>query len=66
MGGADVVASITGKHVSRVYRWMQPKRKGGTGGVIPHEDAQKLLTDAAERGLPLAASDFFLVKGVAA
>lgn len=66
MGGADVVASITGKHVSRVYRWMHPKIRGGTGGFVPHEDAVKLLTAAPLRGVSLAPNDFFDLSEVAA
>lgn len=66
MGGVDAVASVTGKHVSRVYRWMYPKNRGGTDGYIPPKDAGRLLQDAASRGLDLKASDFFDRPGVAA
>jgi hypothetical protein len=59
IGGVEAAASITGKHVSRVYRWMYPRDKGGTGGAVPHEDATKLLEHAKANGLPLAAADFF-------
>jgi len=59
IGGIDVAASVTGKHVSRIYRWMQPREKGGTGGVVPHGDATKLLRHAASHGLDLTANDFF-------
>jgi hypothetical protein len=61
IGGVEVAASITGKHVSRIYRWTYPREKGGTGGVIPHEDATKLLKHASENNIPLSASDFFMV-----
>ena len=58
-GGVDAVASITGKHVSRIYRWMHPREKGGTGGVVPHADATKLLRHAQETGIEITAADFF-------
>jgi hypothetical protein len=60
-GGVDAVASITGKHVSRIYRWMYAKDKGGTGGQVPYDDALKLLAHARVEGLSLDASDFFPV-----
>lgn len=55
------MSAITGKHVSRVYRWMYPKEKGGTGGYVPQEDAAKLLKAAPVRGVPLKPADFFEV-----
>lgn len=61
IGGVEVAASITGKHVSRIYRWTYPREKGGTGGVIPHEDATKLLKHASENKLELTPADFFMV-----
>lgn len=59
IGGVDVAAKITGKHVSRIYRWTYPREKGGTGGVVPHEDATKLLEHAKANGVDLVADDFF-------
>ena len=61
IGGVEVASKVTGKHVSRVYRWTYPREKGGTGGVIPHEDATKLLKHASENNLELVAADFFMV-----
>jgi hypothetical protein len=58
--GSDKVAEITGKHVSRVYRWMSPKDRGGTDGRIPHEDAEKLLAYAQVNQIDLTPADFFL------
>jgi hypothetical protein len=58
-GGVEAVAAITGKSVSRVYRWMASREKGGTGGSIPHEDATTLLRYASEKGIDLSPSDFF-------
>jgi len=58
--GIDTVVSVTGKHVSRVYRWMYPKARGGTGGTIPHGDALALLDYARKNDLDLAPEDFFV------
>lgn len=61
IGGVDAVATVTGKHVSRIYRWTYPRNRGGTGGVVPHDDATKLLIHAEKKGIALRASDFFVV-----
>lgn len=58
-GGVDAVATITGKHISRVYRWMLPPAKGGTGGTIPSKPAKAILLHAETEGLPITAADFF-------
>lgn len=59
MGGAGTVSTVVGKHVSRVYRWMHPKERGGTGGFVPHEDAVKLLEYAQLNEIKLCPADFF-------
>jgi len=59
LGGVEVVSTVTGKHVSRVYRWMYPRERGGTGGTIPHAVARKLLDHAAKTDIPLSAAEFF-------
>lgn len=59
LGGFEAVAVITGKHISRVYRWTYPKERGGTGGYIPQADAEVLLAHAKEKGLPVTAESFF-------
>lgn len=58
-GGAQEVARITGRDVSRVYRWTYPRERGGSGGIIPHGEATKLLAWARETGASLSAADFF-------
>ncbi|MHB0784407.1 hypothetical protein [Bradyrhizobium sp. 5.13L] len=58
IGGYEAAAGITGKHITRVYRWTYPTSRGGTGGVIPHSDALKLLNHAKFAGIALAAEDF--------
>jgi hypothetical protein len=59
LGGFEAVAAITGKHISRVYRWTYPKARGGTGGYIPPAEAETLLAHAKENGLQVTAADFF-------
>ncbi len=57
-GGFEAVAQITGKSISRVYRWTYPKERGGTGGIIPTRDARKLLAYANREGIDLSPSVF--------
>lgn len=57
--GIEKVSEITGKHVSRVYRWMYPKGRGGTGGLIPQADQPAILSYANENGIELTERDFF-------
>lgn len=57
--GVEKVAELTGKHVSRVYRWMAPKVRGGTDGYIPQSDAEVLLKAAPALGIDLKPADFF-------
>lgn len=57
--GYQKAAEITGKSISRVYRWAMPSGpKGGTGGVIPHKEAIKLLAYCRENGIPFTEADF--------
>jgi hypothetical protein len=57
--GYDTAARVTGKHISRVYRWTYPSGvREGTGGVIPHGDALKLLAHARSEGIGLSEADF--------
>jgi len=57
--GTHRVAAVTGKHVSRVYRWMYPKSRGGTGGLIPQSDMPALLAYAIENQIDLSPAEFF-------
>lgn len=59
LGGFEAVAAITGKHISRVYRWTYPKERGGTGGYIPQTDAEVLLRHARQHDIPITADSFF-------
>lgn len=59
-GGFDVVAEMAGRSGVRVRRWTYPKERGGTGGLIPAECQQAILTQARLRSLPLRPAHFFL------
>lgn len=58
-GGIPAVAEMTGRDKTRVYRWMQPRERGGTGGLIPAEAQQALIAEARARKLPLRPDHFF-------
>ncbi|UXT47821.1 hypothetical protein FY136_00655 [Agrobacterium tumefaciens] len=64
--GIEKVSAVTGKHISRVYRWMYPKNRGGTGGIIPQGDAFALLAHARSEGIELSPDDFFRIPKEAA
>jgi len=59
IGGPEIVAKVTGRDLSRVYRWMYPKARGGSDGVIPHREARKLLAHAVLNGIDVTPADFF-------
>lgn len=64
--GVETAAKVTGKHISRVYRWTYPSSRGGTGGIIPHTEALKLLEHARSEQIPLNEADFMRSPSVAA
>jgi hypothetical protein len=64
-GGPDAVQEITGADRTRVYRWTQPRERGGTDGIIPLKPAQKLWAYAKANRLDIP-SDLFLSAGAEA
>lgn len=58
LGGSTSVATIVGVHRTRVWNWMRPKEKGGTGGIIPFKHAPILIAYATTLGVDLCADDF--------
>lgn len=44
---------------SRLFRWLKPGAKGGTGGRIPPKHQQELLNIARAEGIDLKPDDFF-------
>jgi len=63
--GFPKAAKVTGKHISRVYRWAQPTSRGGTNGVIPHADALKLLAYCRAECVPVTEADFMQAPSIA-
>lgn len=58
-GGYARTAQLVGRTTSWIYRWTYPKSRKGTGGRVPHGDAE-ILMDAALRGeVDLTPADFF-------
>jgi len=49
------------RDASVVRKWRLPKEKGGTGGMVPTDHAQRLLDEAQVRGIDLRPDDFFSV-----
>ncbi|QOL80557.1 hypothetical protein [Pseudooceanicola spongiae] len=58
-GGFRAVSEITRRDETRVRRWTYPREKGGTGGLIPSECQQILMSNARERDIPLLPEHFF-------
>lgn len=58
LGGTAAVARLLGVHRTRVWKYMQPREKGGTGGLIPIHHIRPLLDALRARGLPYTAEDF--------
>jgi hypothetical protein len=42
-----------------VYKWMWPRSRGGTGGLIPAQKQIQLMIAAKQRGIILTKDDFF-------
>ena len=60
LGGYELVASIIGRHPTRVYRWMRPVSAGGTNGLVPAKYQGVLLDWARANGVRLRPQDFFV------
>lgn len=65
-GGISETAKITGRTPSVVYRWTYGKDKGGTGGTIPRDAAEKILEASARGEVSVTAKDFFAPQAGAA
>lgn len=55
MSGVRVVAEITGVDRSSVHKWMWPKSKRGTGGLIPSRHLSRLKIEADRLGIEMPA-----------
>ena len=58
-GGVAVVSEWVGLNRTSVLRWMHPRSRGGTDGLIPSKHQTALLVKARENGVKLAPVDFF-------
>lgn len=61
LGGAAVVGGIVGIGRTQVWKWTQPKSRGGTGGLVPSEHQSPLLRWAIENNKPLTPAMFFIL-----
>ncbi|MBP30457.1 hypothetical protein [Methylobacterium sp.] len=66
LGGSTEVAAALGIDRSAVWRWTQPKAKGGTNGTVPHWYVARLLEFARDKDKPLTAARFAPVVNVPA
>lgn len=61
LGGCAKTAEILGMNRITVWRWTQPKRRGGTDGLIPrHEIQERILDWSRQNGDPVTAEMFFV------
>ena len=58
-GGIERTAQLVGRHRSVVNRWLLPKERGGTGGLVPAHHQPTLLAKAQQEGIKLNHRDFF-------
>jgi hypothetical protein len=58
LGGAAAVAAATGTAITAPYRWQYPRKRGGTGGIIPQRHHRALIDFAKVIGIALGADDF--------
>jgi len=57
-GGPEKLAELSGKPIQTIRRWMRPKDRHGTGGVIPHWHHADLLDLARQQRVRLRRTDF--------
>ena len=57
--GIANASKATGRHRSRVNRWLLAKERSGTGGRVPTGEQQPLLDWAKANGKPLEPEHFF-------
>ena len=58
-GGFAATARLAQRSEIRVRRWTYPKDRGGTGGTIPSDCQDRLLTAARAEGIGLTPAHFF-------
>lgn len=58
-GGIKATAELCQRSPNWVRKWTYPKNRNGRGGVVPHDDAQRLLAAALRGEVDLTPADFF-------
>lgn len=58
-GNARRLADLMGCDPSRIYRWMHPRDKGGTGGLIPSSAMGEVLACARLAGIILSPAELY-------
>jgi hypothetical protein len=58
-GNARRLAVLMGCDPSRIYRWMHPRDKGGTGGLIPSSAMEEVLKCARLSGIILSPAELY-------
>lgn len=58
-GGVRAVSSLVNRDETQVRRWMYPKSRRGTGGLIPTHVQQDLIDAARAQGIDLRPEHFF-------
>jgi len=58
---AALMEEVTGRRCdpSRIYRWMHPREKGGTGGMIPSSAMGDVMAVARHEGIILTGDDLY-------
>lgn len=49
--------SLHHRHIVTLYKWLHPREKGGTGGVIPSSAMPSVRLAARHEGIVLSAED---------
>lgn len=58
LGGVGPTARFAERAPKTVYAWLATKAEGGTGGRVPHQAQERIIANAAKRGLVLDHADF--------
>lgn len=56
-GGVPRLAAAIGKNRTTVNRWLYPKDRGGTNGLIPSQAWPEILAAAKREHIPLTPED---------
>lgn len=57
-GGVPELAKAIGRRAPSVYKWLYPRERGGTGGLIPSSAVPSVLDAADLLGVTLTQKDW--------